>query len=102
MVTHIRGISTLPVALAAGLAFAAIGLVDSVVASLAIFSSPMASIVGPSYGLGFVAIIVTTIGLAVKGFIGGLIVCVVFNFVARRSGGIELTTDVVHTDPSTS
>jgi hypothetical protein len=89
----------LPIALAAGLAFGAIGLVDSIVASLVVFGSPIAPYAVPSYSLGFVTIIGATLGMTVKGFVGGLIVCVVFNFVARRTGGIELTTESVQTTP---
>jgi hypothetical protein len=71
-----------------------VGLIYSVVfIFIMLIASGSQKSIGIGFGLGIVGVILIPIIYAGMGYIGGLIYAVIFNVIARFSGGIELEVE---------
>jgi hypothetical protein len=103
----IKSVRVLSLAKVMGCIYASIGLVFGLIFSLvSVFGVAMGSmfqhangspdaIFGPLFGLlfGLGAVIVLPIFYGVMGFLGGLLISVIYNFVANTFGGLELEVE---------
>ena len=90
MVTRIRNINPVQLAIVYAVLYALIGVLVGIFFGL--FSSAMGALApGGTANFGWLSIIIFPILYAVIGFIGGLIGGVLYNLVAGWTGGIEMT-----------
>ena len=88
MVTRIRNVNPVQLAIVYAVLYALIGVLVGI--CFGIFSSTMGSL-APGANLGWLSIIIFPIMYAVIGFIAGIIGGFLYNLVAGWTGGIELT-----------
>jgi len=88
MVTRIRNVNPVQLALVYAVLYALIGVLVGI--CFGIFSSTMGSL-APGANLGWLSIIIFPITYAVIGFIAGIIGGFFYNLVAGWTGGIEMT-----------
>jgi hypothetical protein len=102
MVTRIRNINPIQLAIVVAIIAAVIALVEAVLVIIFGFIGAFGAMTaygmnpyGMTYGFG--AIIIAPIVSGIVSFIIGLVIGYVYNFVAARTGGIEITMETVQT-----
>jgi hypothetical protein len=97
MVTRLTRIAPVQLAIVAAALYAILGLLVGVAVALAAFagrSVPATSTAGvPTFGMGWLSIILFPIIYAALGFIGGLIYAWLYNLIAGWTGGVEITLE---------
>jgi len=105
MVTRLRSINPVQLAIVSAVLYALVGILVALL--FLAFSSTMGAMMAASgmsgtagramFGGGVVMVILIPIFEAIAGFIGGLIVGVLYNLVAGWTGGVEVTLENVAT-----
>ena len=90
--TTLKRLDPLSTAKVLGVAYALFGLLFGVMFALfgVVAAATQANGIGAGIGLIFVGLIFYPIGAAISGFVGGLILAVVYNLTASLFGGIEM------------
>jgi hypothetical protein len=104
MVTRIRNINPAQLAIVEGAIGVIFGLIAGIFFALIGFMGPGGYGMGGygmgGYGMGgygLLSIIILPIMYGIGGFVSGFITGIVYNFVARSSGGIEFTLETIQT-----
>ena len=88
MVTRIRNINPIQLAIVTAVLEAVVGVLVGII--FGIFSSSMGAL-APGANLGWLSVIIFPIVYAVFGFIAGIIGGFLYNLVAGWTGGVEMT-----------
>jgi hypothetical protein len=104
MVTRLRHVAVVQLALVFAVLYALIGVIVALVWWLVLSPIMMAGVksgmggaagMGVLTGMGFLAIIFFPIVYGIVGFIAGLIYAALYNLAARWTGGVEMTLEQV-------
>ncbi|MDQ2871955.1 MAG: hypothetical protein M3R35_02370 [Candidatus Eremiobacteraeota bacterium] len=97
MISRLRRVNVIQLALVAGVIYGIIGLIIGLIwmPFTAMMAAAMPMGRGLMAGPGFLAIILFPIFYFIGGFIAGLIFAALYNLVAGWTGGIEVTLDSV-------